>query len=89
MIGCDPIGLSSNLSIHPICKYGGIGIHGSLRNYCPRGLEGSSPSTCTIVLEVFQVDAPVFKRKHKVPILKLAKCRYRLTEKTPGNEPGD
>lgn len=51
MIGRDPIGLSSNLSLHPTGKYGGIGIHGSLRNYCQKWLEGSSPSTCTIAFE--------------------------------------
>ena len=89
MIGCDPIGLSSNLSLHPICKYGGIGIHGSFRNYCPKGLEGSNPSTCTNAFEALKVMHRSCKPKNKVQFLALALCRYRLMDKIPGYDPGD
>ena len=89
MIGRDPIGLSSTLSLHPKCKHGGTGIHGSLRNYRPKGLEGSNPSACTNAFEALKVMHRSCKPKNEVRFLALALCRYRLTDKTPGFDPGD
>ena len=62
--GCRPskgLRVRSPLCV-PICTAGGIGRHASLRNWCPRGHEGSSPSPCTIHVQMMEsVDLPVSK----------------------------